>query len=216
MGCDIHLYVEKRVDGVWTSADKWTDEDDCGLDVSFEDRYFRDRNYEVFSILADVRNSEGYSTIAPPRWLPDDASPEVQAAWDAHGEHTPSWLTLAELLAFDWTQVASRSGWVNGVEFRRWNRWDREHGFGPRSYYGGVSGRMVRHVSVDEMVSLVSTTPAEDGDVAVADPLVSTYCLAEWREPYYRSARNFISECITKLLRLGDHDDVRIVFWFDS
>lgn len=216
MGCDIHLYVEKRVDGVWVSVDKWSDPHGSGMDVVDEDSFYSNRNYEVFAILAGVRNSDGYVPICEPRGFPGDASPEVVCRWASHGEHTPGWLTLAELLAFDWTQVATRGGTVGSKEFARWNRWGRGRGRGPTRFSQGVSGPAVVHVSLEEMEAITAAAPLVAPTANTEEEWGGTYCRVDWQEPYFRSAHDFLAECVPRLLRVGAPDDVRIVFWFDS
>ena len=74
MGSDIHLYVEKLVDGVWASADKWSKnkwheeypEEEKPVHVEYKDFFYTGRNYTLFGFLANVRqdwvepNSEEY------------------------------------------------------------------------------------------------------------------------------------------------------------
>lgn len=102
MGCDIHWFVERqRDDGTW--------------EIRPEADY-NDRNYDLFTALANVRNyNERVTPIAEPRGLPDDVSPEVRAdsdAWDSDG-HSHSWHTLEALLAYDWE--ANRLGYFRRV-----------------------------------------------------------------------------------------------------
>ena len=87
------------------------------------DHPYDQRNYALYSILADVRNGYGFAgvftgmgftPIAPPRGVPEDASPEYRAevaAWGGDG-HSHSWLTLKELQAYDWhkTTCTGESG----------------------------------------------------------------------------------------------------------
>lgn len=109
MGCDIHFHVEKKDEnGKWISADKWTvdpwgDDDPDYIDVKREDSFYHDRNYLLFGILAHVRD-RSVTPISSPRGLPKDVSPEVKKRSDDYGAdgHSHSWLTLAELLAYDW------------------------------------------------------------------------------------------------------------------
>ncbi len=67
MGWDIHFYVEKQVDGAWQSADQWTpneyagDEGEPPLTIRYEDRFYTSRNYNLFGILANVRNGRGFA-----------------------------------------------------------------------------------------------------------------------------------------------------------
>lgn len=89
MGCDIHSYAEKRVNGEWEQV---------GIAP------FDWRNYGMYGFLAGVRNYSGVPPIAPLRGLPDDASAAVKEeseTWDGDG-HSHSWLAVAELLAFNY------------------------------------------------------------------------------------------------------------------
>lgn len=69
---------------------------------------FLGRDYELFSVLAGVRNRLDIRPIAPPRGVPEDVGEAVRAAWNAARHypdiHTASWLSLRELLDFDWDQ----------------------------------------------------------------------------------------------------------------
>ena len=107
MGCDIHLYVEKkRVDGIWITADEWGDiwSEECGddIDTVCDNPYYEGRDYSLFAALAGVRNSYGVNPVSSPRGLPDDACYEVKreaATWSTDA-HSHSWLTVKELLSY--------------------------------------------------------------------------------------------------------------------
>lgn len=121
MGSDIHFFVEKKSPrGSWLSADHWEIEDGQEV-VPYEKCRYHQRNYNLFAILADVRNGtgfagkptgNGFTPIAKPKGLPLDVSPQVKAIathWGCDG-HSHSWLTLAELQAFDWNQTTLSYG----------------------------------------------------------------------------------------------------------
>lgn len=97
MGCDIHAYAERRNEqGEWELV---------------PGEVFDFRSYGIFAFLAGVRNYSAITPIAPARDFPEQASKEVTAWYKAWGcdAHTPSWLTLEELLAFDyWAQMEDR------------------------------------------------------------------------------------------------------------
>ena len=83
MGCDIHVHVEIWLEGEWRhySAPRV------------------ERDYLLFSYMADVRNSYGVTPIAQPRGLPASASAVTRyesAAWDCDG-HSHSWLAFDEM-----------------------------------------------------------------------------------------------------------------------
>lgn len=203
MGCDIHLYVEVREDGQWVNKP---------LRHTYDGR-----NYNLFAILAGVRNRHDILPISDPRGLPPDVSKEVEG--EADGDHSHSWLTLAELMAFDWTQTAKLSGFVNGPEYSRWADYGKGRGEGPDGYCQGVGGGCVQHVSVAEMENLIKdVTNGLDWNAArsAVESLHHYYCLVEWESPYWRCASEFIGCMFPQLWRLGAPDDVRIVFWFDN
>lgn len=102
MGCDIHTYKEKRIDGQWVSGESWeVSEDQYSEDSVRYDRTgdtpYRSRNYAQFGLMAGVRWDTPHAL--EPKGIPDDASPEVKREieqWDCDG-HTHSYLTLREL-----------------------------------------------------------------------------------------------------------------------
>ena len=140
--------------------------------------YLGERNYNLFSILADVRNGygfaglktgEGFVPISNPRGVPDDASLEYKEhveRWRADG-HSHSYHTLKHLLDYDWEQMTGLQGVVGMLEYARWVKSKRgERGEGPLSYSGGVSGPAIQMVSEQEMMAFVM----EKGILELVDP----------------------------------------------
>jgi hypothetical protein len=102
MGCDIHAYKEKFIDGRWLTADAWEaydyGDDDKGKSVPYEKRPYTGRNYVLFGILSKGVRSE-HAISFPERGMPFDASSEVAAdsdRWDSDG-HSHSYLYLHEI-----------------------------------------------------------------------------------------------------------------------
>lgn len=101
MGCDIHIYREKRVNGAWVTADRWEEYDygdgEKGIEVPWQES-FTDRNYNLFGLLsAGVRSEYAFSFTA--RGIPFNACKEVaecSARWGVDG-HSHSYLYLHEL-----------------------------------------------------------------------------------------------------------------------
>jgi len=240
MGCDIHLYVEVKRKGKWESADEWKDvpiderEDGKTKEVDYDKRFYHARNYNLFSILANVRNGhgfagvktgEGFVPICEPKGLPADVTKLVKAdsdSWNGDG-HSHSWLTVAELMAYDWTQSTKLSGWLNAAEFYEWTNFgSRERGESPEGWCGGVSGSHVRHVSETEMKKLIKGVqdrcPSGYHQVleTINKELASTYVHCEWKQFYYQCCSQFLGQTLPRLWRLGAFEDVRIVFWFDN
>ena len=108
MGCDIHTYVEvkRNVNSLekWTTADYYkknryyADYPDEGKQYEVVHIY-DDRNYGLFSLLADVRNYSNNEPISQPKGLPEDCCDEIRKESDDYGcdGHSHSYFTLKEL-----------------------------------------------------------------------------------------------------------------------
>lgn len=238
MGCDIHLRVEKRVNGQWTPAEPmrrnryW---EPGGDEPELEPvRFYDGRNYDLFAILANVRNGRGFAgvstglgfiPISEPKGLPIDVSPDVEKdseSWGSDG-HSHSWITLRELLDFDWTQKTYKEGWITPLIAEEWLRrkpWEPA----PSQYCGGVAGQDVIHISIDDMEkslkaikdSLSDRYDHKAYEAAITKAMPWTYAQARWEVDYARACKTFWFETMPKLLRVGKPDDVRLVFWFDN
>lgn len=231
MGCDIHLYVEKKVDGVWVSADEWKSDEDGRMIVPYEKEFYNDRNYDLFAILANVRNGrgfagcytgEGFNPIADPRGIPDDVCEAVKFeydAWDGDG-HSHSYFTVKELLEYDWTQKTKKSGWVSSVEFYNWMWFKRDKGEGPDSYSGGIFGGKIEKISAEEMEvrikAIYKPNDHEESRLILKKEMCHVYCQISWEIQYSHECNWFWADTIPRLLHLGKPEDVRIVFWFDN
>jgi len=99
MGCDIHIYVEQKIDNSWTIVP----ENKGPISLYYregENSWDIGRNYILFSLLAGVRNYYDLPLIKDPAGLPKDISKKVHNIFK-EGEsdyHTPSWFSLEELL----------------------------------------------------------------------------------------------------------------------
>ena len=111
MGCDIHSIAEVRENGKWTAVTK----DVFPLDEWDREYYKKDggsspfdwRSYSMFAFLAGVRNYDRCNPLSEPRGMPNDASEEareMEEFWLGDG-HSHSYLTLKELLEFDYDQT---------------------------------------------------------------------------------------------------------------
>lgn len=264
MGCDIHLFVEVRdgADKPWRlQTVKWLSENDGKVE---EEVGYHQRNYDVFAMLANVRNGSGFAgcdtgdgfvPISEPRGWPDDVCPELLQIRDyeysdekydairaAHGtgwagDHSFSYVTLAELLSYNWNKRTNKRGDVEAPGFKVF----MVNG-APNSWCGGASGRSVKYVSNDDMRALVESSeikpqaiaawycPTKDmfehiewsPRLAAFEPRamfneMSFYTRIQWSVSYKETARDFHKGFIPALSALGhDQNDVRIVFGFDS
>lgn len=239
MGCDIHMQVEVLRDGKWSRVDElpprpcsWCDgkvictrDDgstypcfDCngkyavnktpGLTV----RSYKDRNYTVFSVLANVRNDGYVKPISEPRGLPSDTDKRQSDddEW-VFGDHSFSYLKLDEVLAYNWKQVIKDEGWVSAAEFAEW---DANGATGaPRSWSGGVGGGSVDHVSNSEMRERIARKRA--GTEWSWQSSRSPYTLIQWTVVLADYCESFL-QFVNSLAPLGEPSNVRLVFGFDS
>lgn len=157
---------------------------------------YNDRNYDLFAMLADVRNGrgfagvvtgEGFNVIAEPKGLPEDLSEEILQAWEYSGDHTPSWLTLRELQEYDWKQSSRHTGLVTPREYLRF----RETGT-PISWYGEVWGNGVEIVSNEEMEAIIASGERRNA-----------YTRILWESSYEDSARHFLETAMPRLEEIG-------------
>lgn len=131
MGCDIHLYTEKET--VINGKKKWVNIDNWKLNPYYEEgnndgetKYrifsaYRNRDYTLFAILADVRNGNNNIPISQPKGLPEDVSDVTKAEsdfWDSDG-HSHSFFTMQELYSYyENNKLVNHSGLTDkkGVE----------------------------------------------------------------------------------------------------
>ena len=244
MGCDIHLFVEVRKDGKWEAIkdiDKialWQAQENLkdfeNLDegevsgyteMDFIERVeqesqpkymflYNGRNYNLFSMLADVRN--GYisngntyviTPISEPRGVPSDVSDaykEYVEEWGADG-HSHSYFTLAELDTPYWLGTERFGGYVTPESFKA-------------HMDGGQFGSYVNTRDNDTVVSneeMEAYVKSDEFNPFRRDLLT----FIEWDMPRYKLESYFYNEVLGYLRKLGEDygsDNVRIVFFFDN
>ena len=225
MGCDIHCYAErKNKDGKWEIVGNKEKEEDGLINIDYEP--YVNRNYNLFAILANVRNGaafagcrtgEGFNPISNPKGIPSDASEDyasITKQWDGHYH---SYFTLRELLDYDWTQTTQLQGWVNMVDWEKFNLYGKKDS--PQNYCGMIYGNSIKHISEEEADKLFEGLSREER-IEVAKLNTNKYALAKWTMKYSQCVDYFLSDTITELLKLAGGtkgiDDIRIVFFFDN
>ncbi len=189
MSTDIHCVAERRqADGTWRSVGR--------VDLG--------RNYVLFGILAGLRG--GRAIVEPLRGLPGDRDPELCADRDCCGdaesscdgyhdlgEHSYSWLTLAELRSYDWDGLLHRDGCIplrdvdqeeRDVEYRyeSYESWlPHATSRGPRGCCGGISGGVqvldLRGPDADYDHERVDLASGQAADRALARRLLADHAL---------------------------------------
>lgn len=245
MGTDIHFYVERRrSDGSWETCDQWEGDEYYEKCVSYDKQFYHERNYDLFAMLANVRNGygvagietgAGFVPLAMPRGFPDDVCEEIKKYVEPYIEHTPTYCTLQELLEYDWTRETVKYGVMSIKEYLKWIPMHRDYCDTPTSYSGGISGPgivihkqdeidcavkhldqwKIRRGDLNEEVSSVLNVPLTE--LTSADHYHARHFVsATWGITYARAARSFLVDTLPRLLRLGKPADVRCVFYFDS
>jgi len=126
MGCDIHMIAQVKRDGAWKTTQ-------IGV--------YDGRCYDLFGILAGVR-SHNFDPIADPKGIPQDlailpvdeydgtvrvtldGSEEDMSDGDYNddrasfwlGDHSHSYLTAKEVLAYDWDQLVDNEEYFDDEE----------------------------------------------------------------------------------------------------
>lgn len=225
MSCDIHLYIERRLEGRWINADIWRvspfwEPEDPGSEEFYRESAFLGQSYDLFAILADVRNygDEPIEPISSPRGLPPDVSPTVARGCNHPDLHSHSWLTLAELRAYDWATPIPQQQRLDVQEFYE------------LLVYGHPLTRGLASLPVDS----VTISPEELEALLPAifeDPNAPRYVTdARWTQPAHELVEDFLTSTLPRLeaVRRGDDiqwytanpevtdEEVRIVFCFDG
>lgn len=146
MGCDIHVLTEAYNERIgWYNTDDWRINPYFGQD-KYEEKYeinpvYTDRNYELFTVLADVRNyHHNIKCICQPKGLPDDMSEETKDytdKWESNG-HSHSWFTIKELYEYwlEMPKTVKRTGILVGDVLKKFD----EDGEKPSEWCQGYWG----------------------------------------------------------------------------
>lgn len=200
MGTDIHIEIQwrEKAGSPWKTA--------TPPKGRFGQCWFSPRRYDAFAILADVRNGfgfagvvtgSGFRPISTPKGLPED--------WidSPPGDHSYSWLSLAEILDYDYKQTTKRFGIVSSDEFLEW----QERGK-PSSWSGGVSGPGIENINNMQMADRIATKTLTGREF-------TKVC---WTVSYEEAMGDYLDffRCLPILLEVYEPENIRIVFGFDS
>ena len=196
MGCDIHLFTERKksINGTkkWVNIDNWrlnpyfeenNEDGECQYDLH---SVYPHRDYTLFSILADVRNDGGTKVISTPKGLPKDVSEVVKnenVKWGCDG-HSHSYLTMKELYR----------------------------------YY--KKNKMVKYGGLVDEVGVKQIEAGKMPDWWCMSSTIDSLVWKEWKHEN-DTIKNFI-ERLEKHFedyfydKERDSEDYRIVFWFDN
>lgn len=215
MGCDIHIVIQRQDEnGTWQNVPwqhvwKFEGASPVAPNVPIAPGVFRNRNYDLFGILADVRNGigfagiktgEGWPSIAPYRGLPEGfAEPDDYSV----GDHSFTWASLDELKAFPWDET--RTGMYGVVSADDYERLS-EAGESPTSYCGDTSGPGIRVYDPDAYKA------AKAAGTLVKRPHVRM----GWTETAREATGDWPGQVLPWLDSLAEGRPLRLVMGFDS
>lgn len=190
MGCDIHCYKEKQINGIWVTADKWVNGYEEGhKEVPYEES-FNDRNYRLFGLLSKGVRQE-YAISFLPRGIPCNISYEVYMAykeWDCDG-HSHSYLYVHELKDME-KLLRERTILVTGMK------------------------------KVDEVQNLIETSKSDSPEWNLLYPFCQMTTSPGYIDFSIDVPADFIiGDSLNKLIHTFDNVDgenQRLVFWFDN
>lgn len=225
MGCDIHIVIQRQeLDGTWREIPYqrvWWNLGHVPIDgVLVAPEEFTTRNYNLFGILANVRNGRGFAgcqtgdgwpSIAPDRGFPPGFDADAVAS-DPHypnegpralGDHSYTWVGLDELRAFPWNAVVTKLyGIVPADEYENLLK----TGDQPTSYSGGVYGHGIKVYEPSEYQF------AKQTGTLVSRP----YVRMSWDETARSATNDWPGQVIPWLEKLAEGKPLRLVLGFDS
>jgi hypothetical protein len=194
--------------------------------------------------FAGVKTSSGFEPISSSRGLPEDAGFEMdkhfnircaqhstgsreedESIWDCNechwfGDHSHSYVTLRELLDYDWDGKTTEltgviplrsKDWPGNVSYKEYRTTDRFLNEMPRSYSGDdVAGPGVVTVTEPIAQALLAIPVSEFDKTNYYVQIVRHVSVS------YAVGPDFMDKALPWLRGLGEPDDVRIIFGFDS
>jgi hypothetical protein len=191
MGTDIYGVFQRRD----KNTGKWHD---------ITSNYKQDRHYQLFAVLAGVRNGYGFAgvptgepvaIISDPKGYPKDFPVDDESYSQWIGYHSHSWLSGQEMLA--WFEKAPTVLKTGILDRGTYDRWDGDSV--PDSYSRGIFGGGILIIKNNE-----------------ADKRENpnwTHIQCTWTSSL-RDELGYFFEEVARLV--VEHGEVRFVFWFDS
>ena len=218
MSMEMLFFVEGRDNGVWKSCDNLRlVGDPMSFDVVGND-FYKGSNEELFAMLAGL-DPQRINTIAHARGLPKDLSPELTDVVEQvfRPGTAASWLSLVELLVFDWEQKLEIRATVNGPVYEQWSRSDPERDYHPP--VDSISNRKPRiriseRTMAADITSIKKRHSPDQWGTMIEQELGNCFCNVTRSWTYAQKAGSFYNQTLPRMEEQGISEDVRCVFWF--
>lgn len=190
--------------------------------------------------FAGIKTGEGFNPISEPKGYPMDASSEIMkwmgcevddgdypfrllqdwvdkglSEWIIYGKlctnpdyHSASYFTVKELQDYDWDQLTMKRGIITFDQFKALKE---DETAVPTSWSGGIIGPNISVIYEDVAGEILSTNKRPIDLVGK-----NLYVEYHWCIKYREHALGFLNETVPDLLKLGEPDNVRIIFAFDN
>ena len=160
------------------------------------------------------------------RGVPKDIAASTKAAVAKRkfkpSDQQPSYCTLKEILAFDWTQPISHKFWMNGPMMLKWYR--KEYQQMPdhvETYYHTTDKPQDKDaiiVEIEELQALVKKCFGGVSDPKEQERKITAWADSRWayveREyPLLTLCEDFLGTVVSQLLNGGDPKDARVICW---
>ncbi len=222
MGTDIYAIAEVKENGKWK----------LNPIAVFPNPYFYDgsnfpeeketteprigRHYDLFSVLANVRNGvgfagiktgDGFMPISQPKGFPADISEGAKEYFSDIETDSSSHLTIEELINFDWSgNYSEKIGYVTLADYKEL----RGTGNAPSEYWIDSRGKNLLKLSQEQANNIL-----DNGSNLPAPSDVEVEVQYKWMVNYKEHFAYFFKDTLLPLSILREQfEDVRIVFTF--
>lgn len=206
------MYAEVRKNGVWKKVGELFPSAFKEMFPNLTDRVCDERNVILYELFGWISNKlDKYTEIKPIselRGLPDDVSEDIASNdYFRFGGFT-SYLTLNEILSYNWEATISRVGRIPEKTYVKWKK------------DGVTPARWDRHITGEDKKVITSfvMNGILEGSIQ-RDEGVKYYVIVEYEPKSYKEYCNFFcNTSLPLLLQLvpkgGSYEDVRVVYTF--
>lgn len=206
------MYAEVRKNGVWEKVGELFPSAFREMFPNLTDRVCDERNAILYELFGWISNkSEKYTEIKPIselKGLPDDVPAEIASNHYFCFGGFNSYLTLAEIMDYNWDATISHVGKISEKAYVNWKK------------NGTVPARWDRHITGEDkkIITPFVMNGILDGSI-LRDEGIKYYVAVEYEPKSYKEYCNFFcSTSLPLLLQLvpkgGSYEDVRVVYTF--